>query len=57
MHYTERIIIFMNRKFVAIYVQNTLKKKTQFLQECQFWLALAFHYGSCFNASLSRYTL
>ena len=48
---------FSNRKFVTIYVRSTLHKETEFLQERQFWFGpLAFHYGSCFNASLSRYT-
>ena len=36
MHGTERIIIFTNRKFVAIYVHSTLQEKTEFLQERQF---------------------
>ena len=57
MHGTERIIIFTNRKCVAIYVHSTLQEKTEFLQERQFWLVLAFHYGSYFNADLSRYAL
>ena len=33
MHGTERIIIFTNRKFVAIYIHSTLQEKTGFLQE------------------------
>ena len=35
---TERIIIFTNKKFVAIYVRITLQEKAEFLQDRQFWL-------------------
>ena len=38
MHGTEWIIIFANRKLVAIYVHSTLQEKTEFLQGRQFWL-------------------
>ena len=41
----------MNKKFVTIYVGSTL------LESCKnvkfSLVALAFYYGSCFNASLS----
>ena len=48
-------IMFMKRKFVTIYVHSTLLK---FCKNVKFGLvALAFHYGSCFNVSLSRHTL
>ena len=47
----------MNRKFVTIYVRSTLMEKTKFCKNVKFdSVALAFHYGSCFNSSLSRYT-
>ena len=50
--------IFTGRKFVPIYVRSTLHEKTEFCQNVKFGsVALAFHYGSSFNASLSRYTL
>ena len=45
----------MGRKFVTIYVRSTL---LEFWKNVKFGsVALAFHYGSCFNAGLSRYTL
>ena len=41
-----------------MYGRSTLQEKTQFLPERQSGLvALAFYYGSCFNASISGYTL
>ena len=41
-----------------MYVRNTLQEKTKFCKNVDFGsVALAFHYGSCFDASLSRYTL
>ena len=57
MHGTERNI-FTNRKFLTIYVRSTLREITEFCKNVKYGsVALAFQYGSCFNASLSRYTL
>ena len=48
----------MNRNFLTIYVRSTLHEKTKFCKNVKIGsVALAFHYGSCFNASLPRYTL
>ena len=58
MHGTERNIVFTNMKFVNIYVRSTLHEKKKFWKNIKFGLvALAFHYGSCFNAILSCHTL
>ena len=41
-----------------MYERSTLLEKTEFLQERQIWLGfLSIPDVSCFNASLSRYTL
>ena len=57
MHGTDRNIIFTNRKFVTIYVRSTLYQKTEFCKDVKFGsIALALHYGSYFNTSLSCYT-
>ena len=54
---TERNI-FTNKKFETIYVRSILYEKMEFYKNVKFGLvALASHYGSCFNASLSRYNL
>ena len=58
MHGTERNINFRNRKLVAIYVRSILREKMEFCKNVKFYsVVLAFHYGSCFNATLSHYTL
>ena len=46
-------LFFTNRKFVTIYLCSILHEKTEFCKNVKFGLvALAFHYGSCFYASL-----
>ena len=53
MHDTEGNI-FTNKKCVAMSVR--CKKKQSFGKNVNFGMvALSFHYGSCCNASLSRY--
>ena len=53
-HGTERNIIFTSRKFVTIYVHSTLHEETEFYKEVKFG---SVYHGSCFNATLSCYTL
>ena len=58
MHGTEKNIILTHGKFVTIYLRSTLHDTTEFCKNTKFGtVALGFHYGSCFNASLSHYTL
>ena len=48
----------MNRKCVSMHIRSILQEKMEILQERQFWVGhLSINYGSCFNASLSRYTM
>ena len=53
-HGTDRNIIFTSRKFVTIYVHSTLHEETEFYKEVKFG---SVYHGSCFNATLSCYTL
>ena len=53
MYGTERIIIFTNRKFVAIDVRSTLQEKTEFLARLPYhsimiaFLMLVYHVILC----------
>ena len=58
--YTEqREILFLQIGNVLLCMYAELyKRKRSFCKNVNFGsVALAFHYGSCFNASISRYTL
>ena len=60
MHGTKRKLIFTNRKLVTKYVRRKKRKheKTEFYKNVKFGsVNLAFHYSSCFNASLLHYKL
>ena len=57
-HDTERNTNFTNVKVVAMYARSFLLEKTEFFKNVKSGsVALAFHFGSCYNAILWQYTL
>ena len=53
----QRKILLLQMVKITIYVCSPLHEKTEFCKNVKFSLVpYAFHYGSCFNATLSCYT-